>query len=67
MAKVNQPQVHMDMPLEEAMDFVDCVRGLEAKLLEQPHPLKDARVIATKLKVIKTFSDAIHNAMHKAV
>lgn len=67
MAKINAPQVHMDMPIEEALDFVESVRDLKEKLLTQPRPLNDARAIATRLKVIETFSDAMAAAMKKAV
>lgn len=67
MAKRNAPQVHMDMPIEEALDFVESFEALESELHMQPTPLKNARIIATRMKVIKTFSDAMKAAMKKAI
>lgn len=67
MAKAQAPQVHMDMPIEEALDFVECVEDLQKQIESQPHPVHNERIIATRLKVIKTLSDAMKLAMRKAI
>lgn len=67
MAKANPPTVHMDMPLEEALDLVRAVRALKDRLHNQPAPLQGAQVIAKHLQTVCDFSDAISNATHKAI
>lgn len=67
MAKAKPPIVHMDMPLEEALDFVRAVRALKDRLHNQTTPLQGAQVIATHLQTVLTFSDAISDATRKAV
>lgn len=67
MAKAQAPSVHVDMPIEEALDFVESVEELQRQIEGQTHPIQNARVIATRMKVIKTYSDAIKAAMRKAI
>lgn len=67
MAKVNAPTVHLDMPLEEALDLVRAVKALKDRLHNQTSPLQGAQVIATHLQTVCTFADAISDATRKAV
>lgn len=67
MAKAKPPTVHMDMPLEEALDLVRAVRALKDRLHNQTTPLQGAQVIATHMRTVCDFADAISDATHKAI
>ena len=67
MAKAKAPIVHLDMPLEEALDLVRAVKALKDRLHNQTSPLQGAQVIATHMQTVCTFADAISDATRKAV